>query len=237
MTEAAKLIVGLAGAVGVALVAFAKRHGLDEQEPPGVPSGPGPSLTERFAVPRLAHDELTRWAGRVETDPAMRSTLEAYWLAAGEKPSSFPEGWQSSKPWSAAFISYVTSAAAPGALKPSPSHWGYMRSALGARPTASQPFPYRALPSTTVPRTGDIVVRTRLEGDRKKLDDVRDIAFHPSHGDIVVRAEPDLDHIDVVGGNLGHSVAKRRYPLRMTGEINDPRIIAVLRRTGEVPNV
>lgn len=233
----ARVIVGLAGAVGLALVAFAREH--QGQGEPGetVPAPPPSSRPPTDPVVAVALQELARWkhhdgTPRVETDPAMRSTLEEYWRAANENPDNFGSGWEQSKPWSAAFISYVTRKAVPGALLPNAGHWTYTRKALLGNPGDGE---YEALQPATVPLPGDIVVRTRLPGDRKTLDDVRRIDFHPSHGDIVVNTEPSIAHVRVVGGNLTHSVRAHNYSTDANGFINDPRVFALLRRKG-LPN-
>lgn len=235
-SDVAKVIVGLAGAVGLALVAFARENGASipgetvPAPPPGTTHPPfGPGLDP---VSAAAEVERARWVGRDETDPSVRDRLKSYWEAAGENPDAFPAGWESDKPWSAAFISFVAQQGAPGSLKPSASHWGYTRAALGnTEPGSFRAYPpggFKALP-------GDIIVRTRLKDDRRTLKDVESIAFHPSHGDVVVASGPG--GIDYVGGNLAHSVQQRTYLRDGWGDIADPRVFAVLRRNPEARNV
>ncbi len=222
-----KLVIGLAGAVGFALLAFAREHGQGETEPapPPQPTEPPPS----DPVVAVALQELSRWGGRPETDPVMRSTLQEYWQAAGEDPNAFAPGWETLKPWSAAFVSYVANKGAPGSLFPNAAHWRYLRRGLGSVKTGQ----YKTLDPNTPVRVGDIIVRTRVPGDRKTLQNVANTAFHPSHGDIVVGTFQDF--VRVVGGNLKNSVRSEDY-LAAQNVIADPRVIGIMRRR-EVANV
>ena len=155
------------------------------------------------------------WAGRHETHPAVNERLVDYWKAAsnGSHPlTMFGDGWESKQPWSAAFVSYVAGKALPGALTPAQGHWTYTKAAMGNR---GVPGRFEVLDARTEPvNFGDIILRNR-QGNAFTFDDLSRHGFQPSHGDIVV--EFHRDHVDAVGGNLGHTVKRVSYPINPNG--------------------
>lgn len=189
VNDTSKLLLGLAAAVGTALVVFARKHGV-EIEPE-----PEPRLSDPREVKR-ALLELQQWSGMKETDPRAAPLLAKYWAAAGLPPQPV------STPWSAAFISYV----AAGAVQPSASHIGYARAAWRARQArlpgrywAFQPQELGAL------RRGDILIKAR-GGPVTWADVIADTGHKDTHGDLLID-----DGSTLVGGNVSDTV--RTSPL------------------------
>jgi len=146
--------------------------------------------------------------------------------------------------WSAAFISACVRSAGiqqgleamipPGRthfgkdalLRPSLLQAGYTLDARGRRAATPRKAGYHAFtPAERAPRVGDIIVQDRREAI--KIADVVKLATLPgdvkTHGDIVVEVDPAF--VVTIGGNLGDSSRKRRYPLNAQGflPVDDPR--------------
>lgn len=197
-TDAAKLIVGLAAAVGTALIVFARKHGASiELEP--MPSPP----IEPLPIQR-AKRELAQWADMKETDSRAALLLAKYWSAVGLKPQ-LP-----SVPWSAAFISYL----AGSALYGSANHIGYARSALRSR-MQGEPGVYWAFapnePGVLPLQRGDIVVKGRGSEPVTWSDVTADTGHKDSHGDLVLGTSGG--QVDLIGGNLSDGVAITHLPV------------------------
>lgn len=107
-------------------------------------------------------------------------------------------------PWSAAFISAVHQDAGVGPqFLRSPAHARYIRDAIFKK-QAGAPAAYWGYRITErAPQVGDMVCYSRQNG----VDYDRQPLRYKSHADIVTAVRPG--EIDVVGGNVGHSVSKR----------------------------
>jgi len=205
-----------------ALLSFLSMHGIATlfRGSSRVRSQSQPTAVE--AIVDEARQHLDAWNGMTETDPSVRHLLVDYWrtVTGGTHPDvAFGSGWETSVPWSAAFVSYVVDKAAPGTLTPAQGHWTYTKAALNASPGE-----YHALrPETTIVREGDIVVKNR-SGGTMTFDDLSRVGFAPTHGDIVVDVFPDF--AVAIGGNVSNSVRESHLPLT-DGKALDA--IAVLR--------
>lgn len=214
------------GAVGVALVVFARKHG----EPATIPDVDSETGGPLPPVAAEAIRQKQFWNGRLETEPSVENRLVEYWTSVlGRHPSSeFGSNWVTAIPWSAAFVSYVANQAAPGSLSPERGHWNYAQKAVD---NVGLPGKYAAFEPGTKPfDVGDILVRTRTGDEHIPFSDLKRFGFKPTHGDIVIAVEPE-GRIRAIGGNLTNSVREALY----TQE--DPRLIAHLKLQSDVPNV
>lgn len=134
------------------------------------------------------------------------------------------ESWNVA-PWSAAFISYVFSNADPAskAFKVGPSHSVYIIEAKINSSGRETNYPYFfAYPiDKASPEVGDLVCEPRADSRKTltsfdKIPVERAKAF-TSHCDIVVSVRPD--RVELVGGNVGNTVAKTIVPLDSNGRI------------------
>lgn len=206
-----KLLLGLAAAVGAALVLFARKFGV---EPEGLGEGPPPAPPVDDPAVNRARAELYTWSGRKETDPSTAGLLSKYWAAVGLPLQ--PSG----TPWSAAFISYVGA----GALQASANHVGYARAALKERRARKAGRYWAYQPSELARlRVGDILVRGR--GQPVSWQDIEtDTGHKDSHGDLVTGVG---DAVVVIGGNVSNSVTQRFYD---SEEAAREGVFAVLRK-------
>lgn len=198
------LILGAIGAVGAALVAFARKaeHG-DELE--------ASDVVER------AWAEKRRWQGKTETDPEAAAMLRDYWATVGISAQS-PE-----TAWSAVFISFL----ADDRLEPNQAHVGYVRSAWADR-VRQRPGRYWAYePSEISLRPGDVVVRSRDDASHDLSQVVAGSEFIPSHGDVVV--EVGEGTAEGIGGNESNTVGVGPIAVDAEGKASDPAVYAVLR--------
>jgi hypothetical protein len=75
------------------------------------------------------------------------------------------------------------------------------------------------------PQVGDIIVQDRRAGIKPDevvaFDEIpeRFITSFPTHGDIVVEVQIDQRYVVTIGGNVGDSVRRRRYPLDSNGRL------------------
>lgn len=202
-----KLIVGLAAAVGTALLLFARKHG----EPDDFPELPA----DADAVDR-AELELANWRGLTETDRAAAPLLARYWKAVGVPPQ--PPGTA----WSAAFISYL----AGPSLPPNAAHIGYTRAAYRAR-ESKQPGRYWAFQPSELPlQRGDILIRARAGSGASWQDVLTGTAHKDTHGDLV--AERSAGMLRLIGGNVSNAVTEQRVPYGAGDAL--PGVFAVLRK-------
>jgi hypothetical protein len=210
MADVGKLVLGLAAAVGTALLVFARKHGEPVELPPVVDSSPlqdDPASRARF--------ELLRWKGLNEKSAAAAVLLAEYWRSVGLGPQP------SDTPWSAAFISHV----AKGRLSPNAGHIGYARQAWKDRNDDRRGRYWAFQPGELFPvlQRGDILLRGR--GDPVNWHDVEaDTGHRNSHGDMVIEAPPGF--VTYIGGNLGNTVSERTEIV--TG-LAPPGVFAVLR--------
>ena len=120
-------------------------------------------------------------------------------------------------PWSAAFISTVHEDASVGPqFRRSPAHARYIRDAILSKKAGIDQAAYWGHRTTErAPQVGDMVCYSRQKG----VSYDRQPRRYKSHADIVTAVRPG--EIDVVGGNVGHSVSKRTLKTDENGLIVD----------------
>ncbi len=139
----------------------------------------------------------------------------------------FPPDQDGDYAWSAAFVSYVMRMAGAGPGFPyNGNHHVYIRAALrgdnGLILAAERAEDY-------APRLGDLVCVGRADDSGLRFDDAKHRNAFKSHCDIVVETGHP-DGIAVLGGNVGDTVAWRRFATEPDGRLRDPaRYLAVLR--------
>jgi hypothetical protein len=158
----------------------------------------------RADVARIAGEEWKQhWSSGsvVESDPAVRPRLVAYWAAAGITHSG-SDVWE--RAWSAAFVSWVLRHAGVGVWFPySARHDVYVHGAIRAVQDPANPV--KAFPADKVrPRVGDLVVNWR--GTKRSYQNLLALTSPPAsiwtmHGDIVTAVDPSRGRIEVIGGN------------------------------------
>jgi hypothetical protein len=87
---------------------------------------------------------------------------------------------------------------------------------FGANPRSGTYHAFR--PNERTPQIGDIIVQDRQVNDINNVIEFDDIpttlnAGYALHGDIVVEVPDGADHVIAIGGNVGNSARRRRYPL------------------------
>ncbi|MET0527786.1 MAG: DUF2272 domain-containing protein [Microvirga sp.] len=191
-----------------------------------------PSIkTLRQNIVRIANEQLARWDnGRLkEADPRAFPILQDYWKAGPGLSFTRAElasaAFQSSHPWSAAFISWVMREAEAGAaFKYASSHSVYI-SAAKANRLADNANPFKAYRlSEIVPRAGDLICRNRANSGAT-YDTIR--PGMKTHCDIVVAVLPGA--LTVVGGNVSNSVSSRKVRTDATGRVTESGVFAVIR--------
>lgn len=204
--------------------------------PMGTDCGRGDSLKPataksiRHEAATIATREKARWAGRSETDPAMRHRLDAYWTCG------YGVAQQPSVAWSAAFVSHVMKWADAGsAFDYSANHVSYVAGAKRNRVERDRANPFWAFrPEERAPAVGDLVCKERSNSG-VTYDNVDDGTFRASHCDIVV--ERRADELVIIGGNVGNTVQspataaalrENTVPLDGDGRVTDPSVFAVV---------
>lgn len=121
-------------------------------------------------------------------------------------------------PWSAAFISTVHEDAHVGPqFRRSPAHARYIRDAIFSKKAGIEDAAYWGhRVSERAPQVGDMVCYSRQKGVSYDHQPLR----YKSHADIVTGVRPG--EIDVIGGNVGHSVSKKTLKTDENGLITDP---------------
>ena len=152
--------------------------------------------------------------GYSEEDPAVFKRVGYFWeTGTGLLLDGKDRDW----PWSAAFISTVHEDAKVGPqFFRSPAHARYIRDAILKKTAGIKDAAYWGHRTTErAPQVGDMVCYSRQSGvsyDRQPLR-------YQSHADIVTAVRPG--EIDVVGGNVGHSVSKKSVKTDENGLIVD----------------
>jgi hypothetical protein len=180
--------------------------------------------------------EEARFLGRLEDEEPCNGWIAEYWRIVGDA-SGRPhyrhvdgrtvdengDRWA----WSAAFVCAGVWVATGGAPWFAYCEWHstYTRDAI-RRALAGGPQPCRAFPIGSEPlRRGDIVVQWRPgigDGGRDSpvtWDSAQRIDPFTSHGDIVVSVSDTA--AEIVGGNLGDTVMRRRLALDGAGRLAD----------------
>ena len=174
----------------------------------------------------LTNEEWQYWdkGEKKENNSSVYTRLKDYWNSIGWNES----GWSpTGTAWSAAFISHVMKKAGAGEdFKYASSHSKYISDAVKNRKEGnSNPFKaYRLGEKQATPELGDLVCYSR-ENTTDLYD--RDSGYK-SHCDIVVRKSSDS--IDVIGGNVGHTVKKKSYSLNPDGTVKKSgKLFAVIK--------
>lgn len=162
----------------------------------------------------MANKEWEYWENgkKKETSSLMYTRLKSYWESIGWKESRWtPTG----KAWSAAFISYIMKKAGAGdKFKYDASHSKYIRAARKNREeNNSNPIKAYKL-NEKKPNVGDLVCYYRGTTSSDPFD--RDSSYQ-SHCDVVV--QKNADSIDVIGGNVSHTVGKKNVSLNADGTV------------------
>ncbi|GAB5405944.1 MAG: hypothetical protein Aurels2KO_41750 [Aureliella sp.] len=177
------------------------------------------SLARR--VVSVANGEKMFWRNgqRQETDARVATRVRQYWLATNldyTVDEIQTTKFQSSNPWSAAFVSWVMMRAGAGdQFAYSAAHWRYTAAAKENR-VANNKNPFKAYrPTERALKNSTIVVKRRSDSTAT-YDNVQ--LGHKTHGDIVVGF--DAGEVLTIGGNVGNSVRVTKFP------INNKRFIA-----------
>tara|TARA_R110002153_G_scaffold54854_2_gene152525 strand:+ start:2924 stop:3592 length:669 start_codon:yes stop_codon:yes gene_type:complete len=164
----------------------------------------------------VTNQEHEHWGNGTirERDPSMYQRLKDYWDTVGWSESRWSPPQK--EPWSAAFISYVMKKAGAGDdFKYDASHSTYIRQAVkNKKENNSNPFKaYKLNDKEATPKVGDLVCYSR----ESTIDLYDRTSGYKSHCDIVVSQTPDS--IDLIGGNVGHTVKKKTLQLNENGTV------------------
>jgi hypothetical protein len=138
-------------------------------------------------------------------------------------------------PWSATFISYLMSQAnmTNQQFNYSSAHWKYIKTAF------EQPagYAYKACdPRRTVPAVGDLLCHSRGDYLLKNFSQWRDAARNASasvtsHCDVVISVNTRAKRIELIGGNIMQSVARRTLKLNarnlVSSRYNPDRFVTI----------
>lgn len=170
-------------------------------------------MSIKKSLVRIAKAELKKWSALTERSSKVSEILLNYWKSVGlsftEKQMQ-SESFQSSYPWSSAFISYLFHKAGANEKFPySSAHSGYFQYAKKNRDNKTASL--RGFRITEyAPQVGDLVVYTRQTG--KGYDST---GYFPSHGELVI--EKGAGYILAVGGNVSNTVKATRYTIDAKG--------------------
>lgn len=180
---------------------------------------PGEALSRRvIAVPGLLDHPAT---AKKSVQPRLQDIFSKF--AADDKTidtalkQSAVRAALNDSPWSAAFISYLMSQADMTArqFRYAPAHWQYIQAAF----EQPQGYAYRACdPARTVPAVGDLLCYSRDASSLTSFAQWRQASGRPdfsvaSHCEVVVEVNTDSKKMEVIGGNVMQSVARRRLKL------------------------
>jgi hypothetical protein len=99
---------------------------------------------------------------------------------------------------------------------------------------------------TRIPQVGDIIVQDRQANTIGNVIQFRNIPTQLApgkgrelHGDIVVEVPTGSNFVVTIGGNVGHSVTRRRYPMDGNRHLiaNAGQLYTQENRTGHLPNI
>lgn len=130
-------------------------------------------------------------------------------------------------PWSAAFISHVMHRAGLDAsqFRFASAHWRYIQAAFAASDDSE--YAYRARdPRTTTPKPGDLLCYARGNAPLKTYEAWRTAVTSPgfsigSHCEVVVHVDLNAAKLEVIGGNVLQSVARRQLKLNEAHGLSD----------------
>lgn len=126
------------------------------------------------------------------------------------------------QPWSAAFISWVARGAGAGKqFSYSSAHAGYILKALAEAKKATSKAKFIARRRTAYrPKVGDLIACERLTSADPTFDNYADYVKagrYEAHCDFVVGANGDGTKLLTIGGNVGHSVKQKLWPINSKG--------------------
>jgi hypothetical protein len=101
-------------------------------------------------------------------------------------------------------------------LRPSISHLAFAQEAHRRRRAQTRGTYHAFTPVEREPQVGDIIVQDRQAttvGGVITLANIMTFGSRELHSDIIVEANATDNFVIAIGGNLGHSVRRRRYPL------------------------
>lgn len=130
------------------------------------------------------------------------------------------------QPWSAAFISFVAATAGAGAnFHYGSSHSVYIVDALreAKKPFSTAKFVARRH-TEYAPKVGDLIACERRPDTAANYDTYLDFVKagrFEAHCDFVVGFDAEHKHAITIGGNVGNSVAQKKWPLRAQGRLGD----------------
>lgn len=162
--------------------------------------------------------ELDFWKGKKEKDSGPEyERLKLYWSNIGWGTGQWTA---SSKPWSAAFISYVMNKTTAG-FKGAPSHYKYTENVVNGLSSGWKA--YSLSKGDAKISIGDILVRPRGSGDSSSSE------YWYSHGDVVYKIEGNTAIL--AGGNLGDTAKiASRINLDSNGIAKDTKDYLVILR-------
>lgn len=165
------------------------------------------------------HLDGTSQIGRSEYDEGAWQRVGHYWQSLGTSYAHLTgkdRGWA----WSAAFVSFCMKNAGAGRLFPySASHSRYINYAIAQSSNPESPLIAHRI-AEYVPRVGDLIGRWR--GIQVvTFDNAVSLGNYESHTDIVVATKPGV--IEVIGGNVLHSVTRQELMSDSEGHLSDKR--------------
>ena len=137
-----------------------------------------------------------------------------------------PDSRNKNPPWSAAFISFVAKTAGAGnRFKYSGAHATYILAAFDAAANSATTAKFIARRHTQHrPQIGDLIACGRERAKTATFDTVRDFVastgFFPLPLRLRGRNRQRFRTLPI-GGNVGHSVARKNWPLNAQGRIGD----------------
>tara|TARA_B100001057_G_C22866999_1_gene956987 strand:+ start:2059 stop:2742 length:684 start_codon:yes stop_codon:yes gene_type:complete len=165
----------------------------------------------RFGYTTLGKDGKYIKKGATEQQEGFYQRVGDYWKSVGKNLDG--RDWE--VPWSSAFISWVMDKSGGTFGIPwrkSSAHASYIREYIQNRKNGNFNAPFVAYRLNEKPaEVGDLVCYSR-EGSDDKYDRTSN---YKSHCDIVVAVKKG--EIEVIGGNVGHSVSKRILPTDENG--------------------
>ncbi|MEL6450696.1 MAG: DUF2272 domain-containing protein [Pseudomonadota bacterium] len=169
-------------------------------------------------------ERFERGAGKETQAPYFRYVGE-YWAALGLAY----DGRDTSKPWSAAFISFLFREAGYTGMTFAAAHARYINEAIVARQAGDTSRDFHGYRLTErVPQIGDLIARRRTSATYIDYDYAATHNAFKSHTDMVVAV--GAGYVDAVGGNLSNSVNVVRYRTGPSGYLDSQngKLFAVL---------
>ena len=169
---------------------------------------------------RIANDEAVKWEQITERSQKASNYLLDYWKAVGFNFSASQmqsASFQSSYPWSSAFISWLFyKSGAKDKFPYTSSHAGYFQKAKANR-NNKEAFLRGFRITEYAPKVGDLVVYSREDG--KGYDSS---GFFASHGELVI--ETGKNFIRAVGGNVSNKVKISTYKTDQNGKLSGNKV-------------